>query len=165
VLLSELDQVISDLNELISRDNIELRIVSDSAQSNMTIFLGTGDEFAQVYPPAANFVNNNFGLFFVYFNSANILTRSIMYVDTSRPTVTEQRHLLREELTQSLGLAKDSFRFSNSIFQQAFSTKVTEYNNFDEAIIQMLYHPQMQPGLDIQSVDPVLREIVKEVID
>jgi len=63
VLLSELGQVITDLNELISRDNIELRIVSDSAQSNMTIFLGTGDEFAQVHPPASNFVNDNFGLF------------------------------------------------------------------------------------------------------
>ena len=163
-LLNELDEIIDELNELISRDDIELRLTADSTQSNFYIYLGPGSSFGEIFPPAANFVNSNFGLFFVNFNASDFITSARMYVDTERPAPLNQLHLLREELTQALGMAQDSPRFQDSIFQINYSGTATEYNKYDKAVIQMLYHPQMQTGLFEAEVDPVLRDIVGEVI-
>lgn len=165
VLLSELDEILDDLNQLIPDDEIELRLTDNESESNFYVFLGKGSEYADINPSAANFVNSNFGLFFVRFNSFNYITSATMYVDTERPEVLNQRHLLREELTQSLGMAQDSPRFQDSIFQSSYSGTTVQYSQYDEAVIRMLYHPEMAPGLDEAGVDPILREIVTEVID
>jgi hypothetical protein len=50
-----------------------------------------------------------------------------------------QRSILREELTQSLGLYNDSWKYPNSIFYQG-GNDVTEYSDLDKEIIQMLYN-------------------------
>lgn len=83
-----------------------------------------------------------------------------MYVDIFRANETEQKHLLREELTQSLGLGKDSPWYSDSIFQQTFSTKTTEYAEIDKELIRLLYHPDMAIGLNKVQVDVVLTDIL-----
>lgn len=88
-----------------------------------------------------------------------------MYVDTNRPAQRSQLHLLREELTQALGMAKDSDLYPNSIFNSNYSVDVTMYSDLDKAVIQMLYHPQMDVGLNEQQVDPILRDIVVDVIE
>ena len=165
VLLSELDVILNDLDELIPDSEIELRLTENESESNFFVFLGPGSDYADINPSAANFVASNFGLFFVRFNSLNYITSASMYVDTERPAVLNQRHLLREELTQALGMAQDSPRFQDSIFQINYSGTATEYNRYDEAIIRMLYHPEMRTGLNEVGVDPILREIVQEVIE
>ena len=82
-----------------------------------------------------------------------------MYIDIFRADFIEQKHLLREELTQSLGLARDSDRYVNSIFQSSW-TQTLRYSDLDEDIIRLLYHPMMSNGLDVFAVDGVLREIL-----
>ena len=82
-----------------------------------------------------------------------------MYVDIYRPDVMGQKHLLREELTQSLGMAKDSFLYQASIFQQAWTT-TEEYAEIDRDVIRLLYHPEMQVGLSESKVDSALRDIL-----
>lgn len=165
ILLSELEDVLSDLNSLITDSEIQLSLTDESADSNMLLFFGGGEDFVQLDNRAANQVDSNFGLFFVRFNPLNYITSASVFVDTVRATEIQQRHLLREELTQALGMAKDSSLLPDSIFQESFSTVVTEYNKFDEAVIRMLYHPKMRTGLNAAVVDPILREIVQEVIE
>jgi hypothetical protein len=63
-----------------------------------------------------------------------------MYVDIYRcESLDGQKHLLREELTQSLGLFNDSYKYENSIFQQRW-TETTEYAPIDRVLIDMLYN-------------------------
>ena len=64
-----------------------------------------------------------------------------MYVDLERTgdNFEAQKHLLREELTQSLGLFNDSWKYPESIFYQGWST-VTEYSDMDKRLIDMLYN-------------------------
>ena len=50
-----------------------------------------------------------------------------------------QKHILREEVTQCLGLGNDTYQYDNSIFYQGYST-VTEYSELDKEIIKMLYN-------------------------
>ena len=82
-----------------------------------------------------------------------------MYVDIARTNLTEQKHLLREELTQSLGLARDSQKYSESIFQSAWTTTM-EYALIDRDLIRLLYHPDMSIGLNETQVEVVLKEIL-----
>jgi hypothetical protein len=69
-----------------------------------------------------------------------ILTRGTMYVDIEKITkVDAKKHILREELTQSLGLPNDSYDYPESIFYQGW-TETTEYTELDKELIQMLYN-------------------------
>ncbi len=165
LLLNELEVVISDLNALLPEDSIQISTTTNEAEANFTLFMGTGNAYANFFPPAANFVDGNFGLFFVGFNAQNQITNANMYVDTSRPTPLKQRHLLREELTQALGLARDSSRFSESIFQSSFDLGCTTgYSNLDEILIQLLYDRRVTTNLNEVDVRILLQEIIQEFI-
>jgi len=82
-----------------------------------------------------------------------------MYVDIFRANEQGQLHLLREELTQSLGLGQDSERYLNSIFQINWTT-TSSYSQIDKDIIRLLYHPNMKVGLNENEVDLLLRSIL-----
>jgi hypothetical protein len=154
-MMTELNRVIGELEEL--SENLKLRIVSDTLESNYYIFFGSGMEFANRFPPAQANVASNWGLFYVYFNSLNEITRGVMYVDIERTTdANARKHLLREELTQSLGLAKDSYAYPESIFYQPWST-VTEFAPIDRDLIRLLYHEDMPTGI----FEPEVREILE----
>src|SRR6056297_3045664 len=160
-LLQELDIVIDDLNELIAEADIEITVTPDTLEANVYLFIGKADDFVNVYPPAASNIDQNFGLFYTWFsNVSNTFTQAYVFVDTVRPEPLNQRHLLREELTQIFGFGKDSPRFQDSIFQSRYSGVATEFSEYDKAVIQMLYHPSVSTGLNSLEVDPRLRDIV-----
>jgi hypothetical protein len=157
-MMDELQRVIQEINAL-ATDGFSVSVVTDSLESNFYIFLGSGGDYAKKFPSVLNLVLSNWGLFNVYFDASNIIYGGIMYVDIDRASNVEEKHLLREELTQSLGLAKDSNRYPDSIFQAAW-TSTTEYSNIDKDLVRLLYHPSMQIGLDrVQSAE-LLREII-----
>ncbi|MCL6265348.1 DUF2927 domain-containing protein [Flagellimonas myxillae] len=157
-LLDELDRIKTEINEL-ATDGFQVNIVNDTLQSNYYIFFGTGFEYAEIFPNQSNLVVSNWGLFSVFWNGQDQFTSGHMYVDIVRANTTAQKHLLREELTQSLGLANDSHLYSQSIFQQDWTT-TTEYAPIDRDLIRLLYHPEMGIGLNNSQVDTVLREIL-----
>tara|TARA_B100001250_G_scaffold47564_1_gene37240 strand:- start:1622 stop:2323 length:702 start_codon:yes stop_codon:yes gene_type:complete len=158
ILLEELDNIISEILSL-STDNFNMEIVSDSSLSNYYIFFGKGDNYAKIFPSASSYVNNNWGLFFIWYNSSNCLNRGQMYVDTDRADFIQAKHLLREEFTQSLGLARDSDKYINSIFQSSWTT-TTSFSQIDKDLIRLLYHPEMQTGLNESEVDVLLRNVI-----
>jgi len=155
----ELTQIIGEINALVTTDFI-VEQVSDSLQSNYYIYFGSGTDYARLFPKQANLVSANYGLFRIYWNGVEELNRGHMYVDILRATEEEQLHLLREELTQSLGIPKDSERYRESIFQQSYSTKTTNYAQIDEDLIRLLYHPMMRTNLSEFQVGEVLKEIL-----
>lgn len=157
-LINELEKIKTEINEL-ATDGFKINIVNNSSQSNYYIFFGSGSDYAQLYPDQANLVDSNWGLFSVFFNNQNQLISGQMYVDINRANLAEQKHLLREELTQSLGLARDSQKYPESIFQSAWTT-TTEYTSMDSDLIRLLYHPDMSIGLTEDQVDVVLKEIL-----
>jgi len=158
-LISETNRIIDELNVL-STTGYTIELVSDSLQSNFYIYFGSGASYADLFPSVSNLVGSNWGLFTIFWDGSDKLIKGHMYVDVYRASLTEQKHLLREELTQSLGLAKDSNSYPESIFQQSFSTKTTEYAPIDRDLIRLLYHPQMKVGLNREEVDSLLRDIL-----
>jgi hypothetical protein len=133
-LTSELKRIISELNDII--DPIDIKIVNNKSDANFFIFLGGYEDFKETYEVVyPSRLNNNWGYFEVYPSNYGI-----MYVDIYRATnVDAQKHLLREELTQSLGLLNDSYKYPESIFYQGWTT-TTEYAPIDRELIDMLYN-------------------------
>ena len=112
-----------------------------------------------MHPSQADLVDANLGLFSIFWNNQNQFISGHMYVDIDRAGTTQQKHLLREELTQSLGLAKDSPKYLESIFQSS-STTTTEYAPIDKELIRLLYHCNMNVGLDEEQTEVTLEEIL-----
>ena len=136
VLMSELNRIVGELNGIINTINVN--IVDDPSQANYTIYFGNQYGYQELEPASVGYTENNWGLFVV--PSGTTITNGTMYVDTERCTsIDAQKHLLREELTQSLGLFNDSDKYPNSIFQQAW-TETTEYSEIDIKMIHMLYN-------------------------
>ncbi len=156
-LSEELNKIVNEIENL-TTDNLSIQIVNDSSLSNYYIYFGSGEKYASIFPSQENYINSNWGLFSVWWTN-NCIDRGHMYVDIFRANNTEQKHLLREEFTQSLGLAKDSNRYPFSIFQSSWTRTLT-YTDLDKDLIRLLYHPKMKTGLDVVGVDNKLREIL-----
>jgi hypothetical protein len=135
-LMDELYRIVDELNELI--DPIDIEIVDSEEESNYVIIMDSKETYNQFDPYSKKFTDNNWGLFIISGND-DIISGS-MYVDVVRCNSEEgQKHLLREELTQSLGLKNDSYDYPKSIFYQGWTT-TTEYAPIDRELIQMLYN-------------------------
>lgn len=135
-LKSELEIIITELNELINNISVEVVEIKDS--SNFLIFLGSHGWYNSSVSKSVNYTADNLGLFIIS-KSNNVITKGTMYVDMYRTeNLLEKKHLLREELTQSLGLFNDSWLYPESIFYQGWST-VTKYSDIDKELIKKLY--------------------------
>jgi len=135
-LMSELKDIVSELNGLISTINIT--IVSNESDANLIVLFGSAQEYNEFESNSVGYTDQNQGLFIVY--GREELTHATMYVDIERTSTNDgQKHLLREELTQSLGLCNDSYDYPESIFYQGW-TETTEYSEIDKELIQMLYN-------------------------
>jgi len=133
-MMDELDNIVSDLNDLI--DPIELEVVSDKSEANTFIYMGGPVDCSNTFTELSlSELQNVRGYFEIR------TTHSTMFVDLERTedNIEFQKHILREELTQSLGLCNDSWKYEESIFYQGYST-VTEYSELDKKVIQMLYN-------------------------
>ena len=154
-LMEELEKIIVELNTLL--EPIQIRITEDSLAANYFVFFGAGKTYVERFNSEARpFLAHNLGLFAVQWNDRCEIYKGSMYIDTERcKAIKEQKHLLREEFTQSLGLFNDSFEYSNSIFQEQW-TNTTYFSEMDRQIITLLYKDAIRPCMGKAAVDSVL---------
>jgi hypothetical protein len=133
-MTDELRHILTELNDLI--DPIQISIVYKRSEANYFIYFGSHTGFKRNFPDVdAKLLERNWGLFQISPNSGE------MYVDMIRTKENQeaQKHLLREELTQSLGLCNDSWKYDNSIFYQGWTT-TNQFSEMDKRLIDMLYN-------------------------
>ena len=157
-LITELEGVIEELNGWFT-DGFNIQITIDSLDSNFHIFFGDAVSYKSMYPAIASLVETNVGLFSFHYNNEYEINYGHMYVDITRSTLTTQKHLLREELTQALGLPNDVAYYRNSIFYEQWSSSVI-YDELDIEVIRLLYHPKMVAGFGASTVQSVLEGIL-----
>jgi len=134
-----LEQVVAELNALMTTTQISLV----EGEAAVELHFAPSVEFPQILP---SYVAGNVGFFWVWWDASQVFNRSVVLIATDVDAEL-RRHLIREEVTQMLGLMQDSFKFPESIFYQAFS-RVTVYASVDRAIIEMLYGVHVTPGMD-----------------
>lgn len=153
--LNTLKTVINEINHLVS--NINLKIVDN--QPNVKIHFIPVSQF-QRYEP--NYRPGNYGYAWIKWKQNNIINSANILITTTGVSQKERSHLIREELTQSLGLLKDSYQYKNSIFYQPW-TDTNQYSQLDKKIIQMLYQPEIRPGMTKSQVISSLKKNLKGI--
>jgi hypothetical protein len=137
--LRVLRQVVSELDHLAS--GVELRVIDQD--SNIDIYFVPESRFATLEPA---YVPVNLGFYRVWWQGSGAIYRARILIASQGITQRERSHLVREELTQSLGLFNDSWKYPDSIFYQGW-TDTTEYLELDAAAVRLLYHPGLRPGM------------------
>ena len=147
--LQTINNIVEDLNELVPG----IKIVLVDKDENLTITFSPESDFTSIDP---NYVPTNYGFFWALWHDDNfvIYNASILIASTDI-TQQERSHLIREELTQSLGLMNDSNMYKNSIFYQAW-TDVAEYSQIDRTVIKLLYIKKIVPGMSKEQVLNIL---------
>lgn len=143
-------QVIQELNEL-TQGKISLKL-SDK-NPNIIIHFAPMNQFTAIEP---NWEPGNYGYFWDEWDENGILNHANVLVTFEKVTQTERCHLIREELTQSLGLMQDSNRYPDSMFYQPWSHP-TQYSPIDKALIRMLYDDRVKAGMSREQVKEVFK--------
>jgi len=135
-LMTELNSIVTELNGLI--EPIDIKIVNKESDANLVLFFGSPEGFTKLYPNLKPYMEENWGLFEIF--GEEEITSGRVFIDIVRNTgLAAQKHVLREELTQSLGLCNDSYSYPESIFYQDWS-ETNEYAEIDKELIKMLYN-------------------------
>jgi hypothetical protein len=155
--VSELQLVSDEINKLVT-DGFHIELVSDSANCNFYVHFGSRDDYVSFFPEISTLIDNSDGMSYPYFNRRAELIGGHMLVDNTRTSPNEQRHLIREELTQSIGLARHSVRYKNSVFLRS-GNSVTAYADIDRELVRLLYHPYMVVGVSAPGSTAILQNI------
>jgi hypothetical protein len=134
--LQTLKTVTQELHQL---TGLPITLVDQSP--NVEIHFAPMSEFAQIEP---NYKPRNEGFFWTWYANG-VIDRAKILIN-SQQTESVRSHLLREELTQALGLMNDSRHHPDSIFYQGW-TETHVFNPTDQAVIQMLYQPSIRPSM------------------
>ncbi len=147
--MEAVNQVISDINGIIG-DKIFLTIVNTN--ENIKINFVPLSDFS-----ICNAKPGNYG----YFNCRwrnNVIYECDICIATDDSLLQEERsHMIREELTQSLGLMKDSFKYRDSIFYEGW-TQTLNYSEIDRKMIEILYSNDIRPGMSKVEVEGILKK-------
>lgn len=134
-----LENTMNDINQ--AQDSITLTQQDENA--NITIYFVPLEEFDKY---VSNPKEGNWGLFKYWWKDGYVINRAKILIATDKTTQKGRTHLIREELTQSLGLVNDSYSYPDSMFFQKY-TYVDAFMDLDETLIKMLYEYEIQPGM------------------
>jgi hypothetical protein len=149
--LEVLDTVIAEINRLVPTFDIE--VVSESPAVEMHFI--PQSEFTTVLPQAPP---GNNGLVWIWWKADQVIFESVVLISTTTDE-SLRAHIIREEVTQMLGLLMDSFRYPQSIFYQPFSS-VTEYLPIDRVVIELLHRPELVPGMNVEQASRIARTLL-----
>ena len=147
-----------DIEELnVLQRQVTLKLVDE--RPNVEMIFAPEAGFAKLEP---NYEPTNYGFFWVNWNSMGEIYRARILISSDRITQQERSHLVWEELTQSLGLMRDSIRYPDSIFY-ANRTDAAEYSDLDRAVIKILYRDEIEPNMTQGEVREVLNSLKSSV--
>lgn len=131
----EIIKVIIELNRLIKP--IKINLVQKPERANSFVYFGSLKGFNSSVYTEKKLTNDYLGHFHIKTFQQEI-QKSTIYINTAKATLKRQKHIIREELTQSLGLINDAYDYPNSIFYQGYS-ETKGFTEMDKALIQLLY--------------------------
>ena len=140
--METLRKVVAELNELL---DMRIRIELVSSGGNVKLHFIPHQAFSQYEPPGIIFYG---GFFWNWWNFAGEIHTGQIVIGSDRLSQAERNHLIREEVTQTLGLMNDSMRYRDSIFYQG-RTETDRFSEIDRQLIRMLYSDGISAGMNI----------------
>jgi hypothetical protein len=149
--LATLQKVVDELNLLV--EDVEVGVAA--AGGNVEVHFAPRETFADIEP---NYVPGNIGFVWVAWDSLGAIEFARVLIASEGVTAEERAHLIREEVTQSLGLLNDSWEYPDSIFYQGWTAGL-EYAAIDRALVEMMYREEIRPGMSVDAAVIVLRTL------
>ncbi|MDZ7659699.1 DUF2927 domain-containing protein [Fodinibius sp.] len=147
----EIAGVVSELNNILSFTNLHLV----NEQANISIYFTDKKGFEKNAP---DYAHNNSGYFSIQWTpKEKHVTKGkiLINIDQSQE---RRNHVIREEITQILGLMNDSERYPDSIFYQNYST-VTQYSSLDKKVLQLWEALRPLSGYKHKQIKRYLRKL------
>jgi hypothetical protein len=128
--------LLTELNELIAP--LKMTIVKNKSESNSIVYFGDFNTFNARHLNNSNAHVDCNGYCLIYgFDENTIITETKIFIRTGTSTL-DKKHAIIEEITQSLGLARDSWKYPESIFYEGYTT-TQQLSKLDRELIKMLY--------------------------
>ena len=131
----EVMKVIKELNRLIAPRRIHL--VKNPNRANSFIYFGSISENNKNSKSGLRLNGQYYGHFNILAHKQEI-QRAYIFINTHDSSRKRQKHVIREEITQSLGFLNDTYDYPESIFYQGYSESIT-FSEVDKRIIKLLY--------------------------
>ncbi|MEU8818686.1 DUF2927 domain-containing protein [Actinoplanes sp. NPDC048796] len=134
-----LNKVIADFNGLTATTDLKVA----PGVADIELHFVPASQFRAIVPSATPGSNGYFQREWSYkyeMTSATVLVRSTGVSEKFRC------HLIREEMTQAMGLGKDSVKYPDSVFYDKSGPNPTRYSALDKEIIRLLYGGTVRPG-------------------
>lgn len=163
--ISVIEKTIDKINQL-ATDGFRIAITNNILESNSVLYMCNKERVAELDPYFYRILNEGIdykisGLAYSEFNNTTfIIDKSLIFIN-SEESIDIQEATILEEITQSIGLAFDSEKYSNSVFYKnkaGLDTLIKEYSVIDEDIVRLLYHPKMKPGIDSTQVEQLIKK-------
>ena len=136
----EVVKVLIELNRLIYP--LKIQLVENASLANSFVFFGSVDQYNKSPLTESKLKHSYFGHFHIKTYQQEIQEAHI-YINTPQSSNGRQKHIIREEITQSLGLLNDSYDYPDSIFYQGFS-ETKSFSSLDKKLIRMLYRTMLR---------------------
>ena len=134
--LITIKNLLTELNSLIAP--LKMTIVKNKSESNSIVYFGDFNTFNSRHLDNSKAYINCNGYCLIYaFDESTIITNTKIFIRTGTSTL-DKKHAIIEEITQSLGLAHDSYTYEDSMFYEGYTT-TQQLSKMDKEVIKMLY--------------------------
>jgi hypothetical protein len=140
-----LNTVISDFNALTATSDLKLT----SSAADIELHITKVSKFKSIMP---QYRAGNDGFVHVQWSGLHHITSAIVLIRATGNNATDRCHLIREQLTEGMGLLGNTGKYPRSIFYNKYYPVVTRYSAIDKEVIRLLYSDAVQPGDDKKSV-------------
>ena len=142
------EAVVAELGQLIAP--AEISIVTENA--NVRLHFAPIEEFPRILP---SYRPINYGYFSMVYNGVREIYDADVLISTTGLTRAETNHLIREKVTQVLGMGNDLMDASDSIFYGRW-TDVEDYSLSDTKVVRAVYCPDVVTGMTTAEIRGVL---------
>ena len=150
----EVAAVLRDLNGLLN--DTELHLVEKDPNIQM---LFTGQEGFNRYAP--DYARSNSGYFNIRWHpKTKFVTGGRILIRTEGVTPAKRNHVIREEITQILGLMNDSPQREESIFFQGYSEQ-NRYSPIDKQVLQLWDALKPLAGSNKREIEKLLKDLAR----
>ena len=159
--IEDIKQTVDLINNTIGNRMIE--ITNDSITANSHLYLCKKENLQKLNPEFASEVSEHSSGYFHFYWTKFEIENALIFINTSTPYKIHKSAIL-EELTQCLGLANDSEKYTDSVFYKwkiPDSIFTYDYNKMDIELIKLLYNPKMKVGLTSEESERIIKRILK----
>lgn len=149
---------IAELNTLIT-DGTQLTLVNNLSEADIHVYLGDEADIQSLWGDMYSFISSGqFQGYALYNGGGGQIVNGRIWVKNSGMPI------FRHELGHILGFGHASDTYCDNDGPEARSYMCSslsqQYSSFDRAMIQMLYHPDILPGLTFEQLSPEVERLL-----